>query len=46
MTRVATPQGNLITVNFGSADKAANFRDNELLIKYGLTILKNNPQPQ
>jgi len=45
MTRVATPQGNLISVNLGSADKAANFRDNDILIKYGLNFLKNKLQP-
>jgi D-alanyl-D-alanine endopeptidase (penicillin-binding protein 7) len=43
MTRVATPQGNIIAVNFGSSSTAANFRDNELLIKYGMSVLKNNP---
>jgi len=41
MTRVATAQGNLISINFGSTSKAASFRDNELLIKYGLAILAN-----
>jgi D-alanyl-D-alanine carboxypeptidase len=40
MTRVATPQGNLIAVNFNSKSKAENFLDNELLIRYGLTLLK------
>ncbi len=40
MTRVATPGGNLIAVNFGSQSKAANFSDNESLIKYGQFLLK------
>lgn len=40
MTRVAAPQGNLITVNFGSTSKANNFFDNEQLIRYGLRLLK------
>lgn len=41
MTRVATPQGNLIAVNFGSKSKAENFLDNEQLIRYGLRLLKD-----
>jgi D-alanyl-D-alanine endopeptidase (penicillin-binding protein 7) len=41
MTRVQTPQGNLIIVNFHSSSKAANFADNEQLIRYGLHLLKN-----
>ena len=40
MTRVATPQGNIIAVNFGSTSKANNFLDNEQLIRYGLRLLK------
>ena len=40
MTRVSAPQGNLITINFGSKSKAANFLDNEQLIRYGLRLLK------
>jgi len=40
MTRVAAPQDNLITVNFGSTSKANNFFDNEQLIRYGLRLLK------
>lgn len=40
MTRVETPQGNLIVVNFGSKSKAANFSDNASLIRYGLSVLK------
>ena len=40
MTRVATPQGNLIVVNFGSPSKAASFSDNETLIKYGQALVK------
>ena len=40
MTRVQTPQGNLIAVNFGSPTKAASFLDNEQLIRYGLRLLK------
>lgn len=40
MTRVQTPQGNLISVNFGSSSQAANFSDNEQLIRYGLHLLK------
>jgi len=40
MTRVASPQGNLIIVNFGSSSSAANFFDNEQLIRYGLRQIK------
>ncbi len=40
MTRVKTPQGNLIAVNFGSLGSAASFYDNEQLIRYGLLKLK------
>jgi D-alanyl-D-alanine endopeptidase (penicillin-binding protein 7) len=39
MTRVVSPQGNLIVVNFGSPTAAANFSDNEQLIRYGLRII-------
>ncbi len=39
MTRVKTPQGNMIIVNFGSKSKADNFSDNEQLIRYGLKAL-------
>jgi D-alanyl-D-alanine endopeptidase (penicillin-binding protein 7) len=40
MTRVQTTSGNLIAINFGSQSKAANFSDNEQLIRYGLRLLK------
>jgi len=40
MTRVKTPNGNLIVVNFGSPSSAASFWDNEQLIRYGLRQLK------
>jgi D-alanyl-D-alanine endopeptidase (penicillin-binding protein 7) len=40
MTRVTTPQGNIIAVNFGSKSQAANFSDNEQLIRYGRVQLK------
>lgn len=40
MTRVQSPQGNLIAVNFGSPSKAASFLDNEQMIRYGLRLLK------
>ncbi len=40
MTRVATPQGNLISVNFGSSSRANNFLDNEQLIRYGERLIK------
>lgn len=40
MTRVQTANGNLIAVNFGSQNKAANFSDNEQLIRYGLRLIK------
>lgn len=39
MTRVASPYGNLIAVNFGAKSKGDNFKDNELLIRYGLKQL-------
>ena len=39
MTRTQTPQGNLIAVNFGSKSEAANFLDNEQLIRYGTRLL-------
>ncbi|MCX6798097.1 MAG: serine hydrolase [Candidatus Falkowbacteria bacterium] len=39
MTRVATPRGNIIIVNFGSDSSSASFRDNEQLIRYGSKIL-------
>jgi D-alanyl-D-alanine endopeptidase (penicillin-binding protein 7) len=41
MTRIKSPQGNFIVVNFNSTSKAANFADNEQLIRYGLHLLKN-----
>jgi len=41
MTRVQSPQGTLISVNFGSPSKAASFLDNEQMIRYGLRLLKN-----
>jgi D-alanyl-D-alanine endopeptidase (penicillin-binding protein 7) len=40
MTRVATPQGNLIAVNFGSTSSAASLFDNQQLIKYGIKMIK------
>ena len=40
MTRVQTAVGNMIAVNFGSQNKAANFADNEQLIRYGLRLIK------
>lgn len=40
MTRVKTPQGNLIVVNFGSKSKAESLLDNERLIRYGIKQLK------
>ncbi|MFZ4632425.1 MAG: RlpA-like double-psi beta-barrel domain-containing protein [Patescibacteria group bacterium] len=40
MTRVASPQGNLIVINFGSPTNAASLFDNEQLIRYGLLQLK------
>ncbi len=40
MTRVQTPQGNLIIVNFGSINNTSSFWDNEQLIRYGLRQLK------
>ncbi len=41
MTRVTTSSGNMIAVNFGSQSKAANFSDNEQLIRYGLRLIKS-----
>jgi len=41
MTRVETPRGNLVVVNFGSKSKAANFFDNEQLLRYGLRLVKD-----
>ncbi len=40
MTRVQTAIGNMIIVNFGSPSSAANFSDNEQLIRYGLHLIK------
>lgn len=40
MTRVSTPQGNLISINFGSASSAASLLDNEQMIRYGLKMIK------
>ncbi len=40
MTRVSSPQGNLIVINFGSTSSANSFYDNEQLIRYGLLQLK------
>jgi len=40
MTRVVSAQGNIIVINFGSQSKASNFSDNESLIKYGQSLLK------
>ena len=39
MTRVLTPKGNLIVVNFNSPGNTASFSDNEQLIRYGEKIL-------
>jgi len=39
MTRVETPLGGLIVVNFGAQSKNDNFKDNEQLIRYGLKQL-------
>lgn len=39
MTRVESPSGNLIIVNFGAKSKDDNFKDNEQLIRYGLKQL-------
>ncbi|MDD3285148.1 MAG: RlpA-like double-psi beta-barrel domain-containing protein [Patescibacteria group bacterium] len=39
MTRVDSDAGRLIVVNFGAQSKADNFKDNELLINYGLKKL-------
>ena len=40
MTRVASPQGNLIVVNFGSKGSSSSFYDNEQLIRFGLLQIK------
>ncbi len=40
MTRVSSPQGNLIVINFGSSSSANSFYDNEQLIRYGLLKIK------
>ncbi|MDP2944032.1 MAG: RlpA-like double-psi beta-barrel domain-containing protein, partial [bacterium] len=40
MTRIQTAVGNMIAVNFGSQSRAANFSDNEQLIRYGLRLIK------
>ena len=39
MTRVESPKGGLIIVNFGAKSKNDNFKDNESLINYGLKLL-------
>ncbi|MGE5425721.1 MAG: RlpA-like double-psi beta-barrel domain-containing protein [Bacillota bacterium] len=39
MTRVESPFGGMIVVNFGAKSKADNFKDNEKLINYGLKLL-------
>ncbi|MDP3837108.1 MAG: RlpA-like double-psi beta-barrel domain-containing protein [bacterium] len=39
MTRVESPLGNLIIVNFGAQSKDDNFKDNERLINFGLKQL-------
>jgi len=41
MTRLKTPQGNLIAVNFGSTSATNNFADNENLLRYGTRLLAN-----
>ena len=43
MTRVQTPKGNLIVVNFGSKSTADNTADNEQLIRYGERLLGVKP---
>ena len=40
MTRIQTASGTMIAVNFGSQSTAANFSDNEQMIRYGLSLLK------
>lgn len=40
MTRVSSPQGNLIVINFGSPSSVNSFYDNEQLIRYGLLKIK------
>ena len=39
MTRVVTPKGNLIVVNFGSSSASNNLADNEQLIRYGHRLI-------
>ena len=39
MTRVATPKGNLIVVNFKATSSQKSFADNEQLINFGSRIL-------
>jgi D-alanyl-D-alanine endopeptidase (penicillin-binding protein 7) len=39
MTRVVTPKGNLIVVNFGSSSASNNLADNEQLIRYGQRLI-------
>lgn len=36
MTRVQSPKGNLIVINFGSPSSATSFWDNEQMIRFGL----------
>jgi D-alanyl-D-alanine endopeptidase (penicillin-binding protein 7) len=36
MTRVDTPNGKLIVVNFGADSKSNNFKDNEILLNYSI----------
>lgn len=42
ITRVDTPQGALIVVNFGSPNRNGSFDDNLALLKHGQELLKNN----
>ncbi len=42
MTRVKTPQGNMVVINLNSRTRAENFADNEKLIRYGLRVLGTN----
>lgn len=42
VTRINTPQGGLIVVNFGSPSRNGSFDDNLALLKYGQEVLKNS----
>ena len=39
MTRVKTAKGNIIVVNFSSKNRAESFLDNEILIRYGTSLI-------